>query len=76
LYNLQEAGVFSPHPLPLPDHPALRQLLGFYPLIETIAAQVAFLLLLTITYLYYRHTITKKAGASEQPASKSKRVVA
>jgi FTR1 family protein len=76
LYNLQEAGVFSPHPLRLPDHPALRQLLGFYPLVETIGAQVVFLLLLTITYLYYRRTMMKKAGASGQPASKSKRVVA
>ncbi|MGQ0560491.1 MAG: FTR1 family iron permease [Gemmatimonadota bacterium] len=54
LYNLQEGGLFSPHPLPLPDHPALRQLLGFYPVAETIIAQSAFLLLIAGTYTAYR----------------------
>lgn len=57
LYNLQEGGLYSPHPLPLPQHPALRQLLGFYPLLETIAAQLLFLVLLTATYVYYRRRI-------------------
>ncbi|HUP88952.1 MAG TPA: FTR1 family protein [Longimicrobiales bacterium] len=62
LYNLQEGGLYSPHPLPLPDHPALRQLLGFYPLIETIAAQLVFVVLLVATYVYYRRRIKDAPG--------------
>lgn len=55
LYNLQEAGLFAPRPLPwMPDHEALRQLLGLYPVAETWLAQAAFLVLLAATYLYYR----------------------
>ena len=55
LYNLQEAGLFAPHPLPwLPDHEALRQLLGWYPIAETVLAQLAFLVLLAATYGFYR----------------------
>jgi high-affinity iron transporter len=47
LYNLQEAGLYAPLPLPwFPDHEALRQLLGLYPLAQTLVAQAAFLLLL------------------------------
>jgi FTR1 family protein len=64
LYNLQEAGVFAPHPLAwAPDHEALRQLLGLYPLVETILAQAAFLALLGAGALWYR---TRRVGA---PAS-------
>lgn len=66
LYNLQEAGLFSVHPLPLPDHPALRQLLGFYPVIETLAAQLAFLLLLTATYMWYRRKMKPALSAPVQ----------
>jgi high-affinity iron transporter len=62
LYNLQEGGVFSPHPLPLPDHPALRQLLGFYPVLETVLAQFAFLLLIAATYLWYRKKMSALAA--------------
>lgn len=55
LYNLQEAGLFSPHPAPwVPDHEALRQLLGLYPVAETVLAQAGFLLLLAGTYAFYR----------------------
>ncbi|MBW3660714.1 MAG: FTR1 family iron permease [Gemmatimonadetes bacterium] len=55
LYNLQEAGLFAPHPVPgAPDHEALRQLLGFYPMVETILAQGLFLAVLALTYLAYR----------------------
>ena len=55
LYNLQEAGVFAPHPLAwVPDHEALRQLFGLYPLAETIVAQAAFLALLGAGALWYR----------------------
>lgn len=53
IYNLQEAGIFAPLPLPLPDHPALRQLFGFYPLVQTLAAQTVFGLLLAGTYVGY-----------------------
>ncbi|MGH2543639.1 MAG: FTR1 family iron permease, partial [Ardenticatenaceae bacterium] len=55
LYNLQEAGVFAPHPLAwVPDHEALRQLLGLYPLAETLLAQGAFLALLGLGAIWYR----------------------
>jgi high-affinity iron transporter len=55
LYNLQEAGLFAPTPLPrVPDHEALRQLFGFYPLAETLLAQTTFLLLLTAGAAWYR----------------------
>ena len=54
LYNLQEAGVFAPHPLAwVPDHEALRQLLGLYPLAETVVAQTAFLALLGAGVVWY-----------------------
>jgi high-affinity iron transporter len=55
VYNLQEAGLFAPHPLPwIPDHEALRQVLGLYPLAETILAQAAFLLLLSAGAIWLR----------------------
>lgn len=55
LYNLQEAGLFAPHPLSwVPDHEALRQLLGLYPLAETLLAQAAFLVLLGAGAIWYR----------------------
>jgi FTR1 family protein len=62
LYNLQEAGVFAPHPVAwAPDHEALRQLLGLYPLAETIVAQASFLVLLGAGALWYR---TRRAHAA------------
>ena len=54
LYNLQEAGVFAPRPLPwIPDQEALRQLLGLYPLAQTVLAQAAFLVLIGAGALWY-----------------------
>jgi high-affinity iron transporter len=74
IYNLQEGGLFSVTPLPLPDHPALRQLLGFYPVVQTVVAQAAFLLLVGLTYLWYRKQI--KVAAVKQAEPKKTRVVA
>jgi len=55
LYNLQEAGVFAPHPLRLvPDALVLRQFFGVYPVAETVVGQLFFLALLGATYLFYR----------------------
>ena len=55
LYNLQEAGLYSPAPLPwAPDHPLLRQLFGIYPIAQTLAGQAAFLAVVVLTYLLYR----------------------
>jgi high-affinity iron transporter len=69
LYNLQEGGVFAPQPLPLPDHPALRQLLGFYPVLETVMAQLAFLLLIGATYIWYRRKMSVMAAKRAQLAA-------
>ena len=54
IYNLQEAGLFSVTTLPLPDHPALRQLFGLYPVVQTVVAQALFLVLIACTYMWYR----------------------
>lgn len=84
LYNLQEAGLFSPHPLPwMPDHEALRQLLGLYPLAETVLAQAGFLTLLGAAALWHRarsraairaheavqHPAADRVAASQHPHS-------
>ncbi|HJR54911.1 MAG TPA: FTR1 family protein [Gemmatimonadota bacterium] len=70
LYNLQEAGVFAPHPLTwLPDNEALRQLLGLYPLAETFLAQTAFLLLLGAGALWYRTRGARATAAVIAPRS-------
>jgi high-affinity iron transporter len=74
IYNLQEGGLFSVTPLPLPDHPALRQLLGFYPVVQTVLAQAAFLLLIGLTYLWYRKKM--KLAAVQQAEPLKTRVVA
>ncbi len=69
LYNLQEAGVFAPHPLAwAPDHEALRQLLGFYPLVETVLAQAAFLALLGVGALWYGTRRARAAAAATAAA--------
>ena len=66
LYNLQEAGVFAPHPLAwVPDNEALRQLLGLYPLVETFLAQAAFLVLLGAGALLYRTRRARAATGAE-----------
>jgi FTR1 family protein len=55
LYNLQEAGIFAPHPIHwIPDYEALRQVLGVYPLVETTVAQLAFVCLVTSTFIFYK----------------------
>jgi high-affinity iron transporter len=64
LYNLQEAGLFSPAPLGwLPDHQALRQLFGIYPVVQTLAAQLGFLTLVIATYALYRARMARPAPA-------------
>jgi high-affinity iron transporter len=64
LYNLQEAGLFAPRPIGwMPDHEALRQLFGFYPLAETVTAQVLFVTLITATWLVYRRRMARSAAA-------------
>jgi high-affinity iron transporter len=71
LYNLQEASLFAPHPLPwIPDHEALRQLLGLYPLAETILAQSAFLLLLGAGALWLRARRPRAAAPDGSDASR------
>ena len=68
IYNLQEAGLFAPHPLAwMPDNEVLRQLLGMYPLVETLLAQLAFLTGLLAMYVYYRRRIVP-ASATRSPA--------
>ncbi len=55
LYNLQEAGLFNPHPLEwLPNSAVLRQVLGFYPIAETLLAQLALITLVVVMYWVYR----------------------
>ncbi len=76
LYNLQEAGVFAPHPLRLPDHPALRQLFGFYPVAETLGAQLAFVALLAATYVISRRRIQRKQAAAAHTPIQPRRNVA
>jgi high-affinity iron transporter len=64
LYNIQEAGLFSPAPLAwLPDHQALRQLFGIYPVVQTLAAQLGFVALVAATYLVYRARTGRTAAA-------------
>ncbi len=64
LYNLQEAGVFAPHPLRLvPDNVMLQEVLGVYPVLETLAAQLLFLALLGATYLFYRRRLSRRHPA-------------
>ena len=66
LYNIQEAGVFAPHPLSgVPDHEMLRQLLGLYPLAETMLAQAAFLAVLGAGALWYRARSSRTAPVAQ-----------
>ncbi|MGH7501178.1 MAG: FTR1 family iron permease [Longimicrobiales bacterium] len=65
LYNLQEAGLFAPRPIRwLPDHEALRQLFGFYPLAETVLAQSVFITFIAFTWLFYRRRIAHLRAVS------------
>ncbi|MFQ5680073.1 MAG: FTR1 family protein, partial [Gemmatimonadota bacterium] len=55
VYNLQEAGLFAPTPVSwVPDHELTRQVLGVHPVGEALLAQAALLLLVGLSYLYYR----------------------
>lgn len=66
LYNLQEAGLFTPRPVSwIPDHEALRQLLGLYPIVETLAAQLVFLFALGTAWTLYRG---RAKGRARRPA--------
>jgi high-affinity iron transporter len=72
IYNLQEAGLFAPHPLAwMPDNEALRQLLGIYPLVETLLAQLAFLTVLLSMYVYYRRRVAPAAPAGTAVADRA-----
>lgn len=79
LYNLQEAGLFAPHPIAwFPDNGVLRQLLGLYPVLESLLAQVAFLGLVGVTYVVYRRAArradaARQAAAQAEPASMAQR---
>lgn len=68
IYNLQEAGLFAPTPLPwVPNHELSRQLLGIHPLAETLLAQAALLLLVAGSYLYYRQRARRIHSAGGAP---------
>jgi high-affinity iron transporter len=55
IFNLQESGIFAAHPISwLPAHPALQQIFGFYPLLETVLAQLGLALLLVGVLLVYK----------------------
>jgi len=65
IYNLQEAGLFAPHPLAwAPDQDWLRQVLGIYPLAETLIAQLALLGALAFTLVLYRRRSVVAARAA------------
>lgn len=72
LYNLQEAGLFAPHPVAwAPDSGVLRQVFGLYPTVETLSAQLVFLALVGGTYVAYRWKGARRrasARAEEQAA--------
>lgn len=66
IFNLQESGAFAAHPIGwLPSHPLLQQLLGFYPLVETLAAQCALAVLLVLAGLAFRIQIAQRNAASQ-----------
>ena len=61
IYNLQESGAFSAHPISwLPSHPALQQVFGFYPLIETAGAQLTLASALALVLLFYRRVMRNR----------------
>jgi high-affinity iron transporter len=64
LYNLQEGGLFSPQPLHwLPDSSTLQLLFGFYPVAQTVLAQVTLLGLLVVTWAIHRRRLAVGAAA-------------
>lgn len=63
IYNLQEAGLFAPHPVGwMPDSEALRLLFGIYPVGETLAGQALLLAIVGATFLYYRKKTSAKVA--------------
>ncbi len=63
IYNLQEAGVFSPTPLAgLPANRILELLLGYHPLAETLLPQAVFLTSLAATWVWYRRRLRVRAA--------------
>lgn len=65
LYSLQEAGLFAPHALHgVPDLMPLRQLLGIYPIAETLLAQLIFAAGVALTYVYYRRQLARAGTAT------------
>ena len=69
IFNLQESGIFGAHPISwLPAHPVLQQIFGFYPLLETVLAQVVLALLLVGVLLVYRiKVIPQRRRADSAP---------
>jgi high-affinity iron transporter len=68
LYALQEAGWFAASPVSwMPDRAVLRQLFGLYPVAQILAAQAAFLVLLALTYAYYRWRASRPEAARRRP---------
>lgn len=58
IYNLQEAGVFSPTPLAgLPTNRGLELIFGYHPLAETLLPQAVFLTMLGATWVWYRRRL-------------------
>jgi len=73
LYNLQEAGLYAPHPVAwMPDAEALRLLFGVYPVAETLAGQAFLLAVVGATYLYYRSKMKARKQEAEIAAEAAK----
>ena len=70
IFNLQESGAFAAHPIGwLPSHPALQQLFGFYPLVETVAAQLVLGAVLLAVLVFYKRRKALKPALNAQKAA-------
>ncbi|HEY0672858.1 MAG TPA: FTR1 family protein, partial [Longimicrobiales bacterium] len=69
LYNLHEAGVFAARQLPLPDVQVLEIVFGWYPLLETTLAQIAYLTLIAATFLFYRRRMALSSARAAVPSA-------
>lgn len=81
LYNLQEAGLFTPHPVGwVPDSEALRLLFGLYPVAETLIGQALLAAVVAATYLIYRSRgnarVREEAGPERVERQRSEVVTA
>ncbi len=66
IFNLQESGLFAAHPISwLPANPALQQVFGFYPLVETVLAQMVLAMLLVSVLLVYRVKVLPQRRRAE-----------